>query len=373
MSAVQKLTLARVFASTFCELIAVLMLMPVMTLRLAARAEPPWVIGFFGATLYVAIFIVTPFAAACTRRFGLRATYVLSGSTPLLAVAIVLATSQLAWWFLAAVVLGLFGGLRWVTAEAYVAEVAPANRRGVVIGAFETMVGACFVIGPLLISWTGIDGARPLWVCGGLLLLGIACLFGLPSLVTHGEVSSRVAFTQLARERPLIVIAALIGGMLESTPTTFLPVVSLASGAAAATAAMLVAVLGVGGFICQVPVGHYADRRPLDTLFRLCLWGVLAGGGALLAAVHWPMLLWPIALVWGAAAGGIYTLAMITIGHAYSGVALVGATAALVFAYSLGGAAGPALAGLAIDLAPQAGLPLLMCTVALVGLALIRQ
>lgn len=349
------------------------MLMPIMILRLAARDEPSWVIGFFGATLFIAIFIVTPFAAVCTRRCGLRATYILSGGTPLLAVAIVLTTSQLAWWFLAAVVLGLFGGLRWVTAEAYVAELAPAARRGVIIGAFETMVGACFVVGPLLVSYSGIEGARPLAICGGLLVLGLLCLLGLPAIAPHGEGSARAAFTRLARERPAIVIAAVIGGMLESAPTTFLPVVGLASGAAAATAATLVAVLGVGGFICQLPVGHYADKFALERLFRICLWGVLAGGLTLVAAVEWPVLLWPIALLWGAAAGGIYTLAMITIGHAYSGANLVGATAALVFAYSLGGAAGPALAGLAIGAAPAYGFPALMSAVAVLGLLLIRE
>ena len=213
------------------------MLMPIMTLRLAARDEPSWVIGFFGASLFVAIFIVAPFAAVCTRRFGLRATYVLSGSTPLLAVAIVLSTSQLVWWFLAAAVLGLFGGLRWVTAEAYVAELAPAARRGVVIGAFETMVGACFVVGPLLVGYTGVDGARPLAVCGALLVLGLLCLLGLPAIAPHGEGSARAAFTRLARERPVIVVAAVIGGMLESAPTTFLPVVALAGGTAASSSA----------------------------------------------------------------------------------------------------------------------------------------
>ena len=371
LTGVQRATLLRLFVSTFCELNAVLMLRPLMTLRLAARGEAAWIIGLFGAALYSAIFVVTPFAAACTRRLGLRATFVLTGSAPLTAVALILVTARLEAWFLAATVLGLFGGLRWVAAEAYVAQAAPSARRGVVIGAFETMVGACFVTGPLLIAATGIDGTRPLLICAGLLMLGIVCLVGLPPLATHGADRSRVAFLRLAHERPLLLVAALIGGMLESAPSTFLPVAGLAAGLSAGAAAALVAVFGAGGFLCQVPIGYYADRAPLAGLLRLCLWGVLAGGVALWPAAQWPVLLWGVALVWGAAAGGIYTLAMITIGHAYSGVAMVGATAALVFAYSAGGALGPALAGLAVELAPGWGFAALSCAIACVGLRLI--
>lgn len=368
----RRLTLVRLFVSTFCELNAVLMLMPLMTLRLAARGEAAWIIGCFGAALYTAIFLVTPFAAACTQRIGLRATYVLSGSAPLFAVATLAMTARLELWFLAAAVLGLFGGLRWVTAEAFVAEAAPAARRGAVIGAFETMVGACFVTGPLLISATGIVGAPPLLVSGGLLLLGLGCLIGLPALAMHGEERARDAFLRLAHERPVLLLAALIGGLLESAPSTFLPVVGLAAGLSAAAAAGLVAMLGVGGLVCQFPIGHVADRYPLLRLLRLCLWGVLGGGLLLWPAAHWSGLLWPVALLWGAAAGGIYTLAMITIGHAYSGVALVGATAALVFAYAVGGALGPALTGLAIEVAPTAGFAALVCVVAVLGLCVMR-
>lgn len=373
LTGVQRLTLIRLFLSTFCELNAVLMLMPLMTLRLAARGEAAWVIGLFGSALFGAIFIVTPFAAACTRRLGMRATYVLSGTAPLLAVTLIALTARLDAWFLAAAILGLFGGLRWVTAEAYVAEVAPVARRGVIIGAFETMVGACFVTGPLLISACGIDGSLPLLVCTGLLVAGIACLIGLPAIATAGDDRSRAAFLRLLHERPLLLVAAIIGGMLESAPSTFLPVAGLAGGLSTAAAAGLVAVLGVGGFACQVPIGYVADRLPLVRLLRLCLWGVLAGGLLALAAPRWPALLWPVALLWGAAAGGVYTLAMITIGHAYRGVALVGATSALVFAYSAGGALGPALGGVAVELAPGIGFALLICAIAGLGLGVVRE
>ena len=65
----------------------------------------------------------------------------------------------------------------------------------------------------------------------------------------------------------------------------------------------------------------------------------------LLLVPYAPTVIWLIAIVSGGAGGGIFTLAVISVSRQYSGVDLVGATAAVVFAYSLGAAISPALLG----------------------------
>ena len=367
------MTLIRIFGSTFCELTGVLMLMPVLTVRLAARGEPSWLIGLFGAALYVAIFAVTPFAARCTRRFGLRRLYILSGFSPLLGVAVLGLTEHTLAWLLAVTVMGVFGGLRWVTAEAYVAGAAPAARRGAVIGAFQTMVGGCFVLGPLLLTVTGTAGVAPLVVAAALLTTGLLCLIGLAELPALPSDAATGAFRRLQHERPVLLLAALIGGTLESGPTTFLPVEALADGFSGRTADALVAVLGVGGLLVQFPLGWLADRYSAQPLLRICAWLALSAALLLLFNAQIPVVLWVAAFLWGAAGAGIYTLAMIDVGRAYSGVALVGATAALVFAYAIGAAISPALAGLVMIWWPQTGFAALMSVVAVAGLCVIPR
>lgn len=357
------MTLIRLFGSTFCELIGVLMLMPVLTVQLAARGEPAWLIGLFGASLYLAIFAVTPFTARITRRCGLRQIYIATGFAPLLVVGIFVSTEVTALWLLAVAVLGASGGLRWVSAESYVASAAPPARRGAVIGAFQTMVGACFVVGPGMLTLTGTEGHFAFQISAGLLIAGLLCLWGLPALAATDDGPTRGAFTRLWRERPLLVMAALLGGFLESGPATFLPVEALDGGLSGRAAAGLVAVLGVGGFIIQFPLGVLADRWQPATLLRALLWAGLGGAVLLLGAEQWPPTLWLAAFLWGAAGGGIYTLAMVTVGHSYTGVALVGATSALVFAFSAGAALSPALAGAVMQARPEGGFALLMATV----------
>ena len=366
------MTLARLFGSTFCELIGVLMLMPVLTVQLAAQGQPAWLIGLFGAALYLAIFIVTPFTARITRRCGLREIYIATGFAPLLVVGVFVITEAPGMWLLAVAVLGASGGLRWVSAESYVASAATPARRGAVIGAFQTMVGACFVLGPAMLTLTGTTGHLAFQVSAVLLVAGLLCLWGLPALPAADDTPVPGAFTRLWRERPLLVLAALLGGFLESGPATFLPVEALDAGLSGRAAAGLVAVLGVGGFVIQFPLGLMADRFPAASLLRAMLVAGLGGALLLLLAARWPAALWAAAFLWGAAGGGIYTLAMVTVGHAYTGVALVGATSALVFAFAGGAALSPALTGGVMQVAPSGGFAALMAAVICIGLWVLR-
>jgi MFS family permease len=233
------------------------------------------------------------------------------------------------------------------------------------------MVGACFVLGPLLLTVTGTAGVAPLVVAAVLLTTGLLCLVGLAELPAPPGDAAAGAFRRLQRERPVLLLAALIAGTLESGPTTFLPVEALADGLSGRAAAALVAVLGVGGLVVQFPLGWLADSYPTQRLLRICAWLALSAALLLLFNTQIPAVLWTAAFLWGAAGAGIYTLAMVDVGRAYAGVALVGATAALVFAYAIGAAISPALVGLVMIWWPQTGFAALMSVVAVVGLCVI--
>ncbi len=68
---------------------------------------------------------------------------------------------------------GVAGGLRWVLAEAFIAEFAPPGQTGRYIGAYATMVGLTFVIGPALLAWVGTDNTHALWLVIALLAVPI--------------------------------------------------------------------------------------------------------------------------------------------------------------------------------------------------------
>jgi hypothetical protein len=91
------------------------------------------------------------------------------------------------------------------------------------------------------------------------------------------------------------------------------------------------------------------------------------------AAQH-TALVWPVAVIWGAAGGALYTLVMVDIGATERGLSLVNSTSVLVLTYTLGGLVASSLSGALLDASPGVGFPLLLVSVAAIGwLALLRS
>jgi len=151
-----------------------------------------------------------------------------------------------------------------------------------------------------------------------------------------------------------------------------LPLYGLSVGLAAAAAALLLSVSGAGGTVFAIPAGMLADRfaDPQRGRHRLmlCLVGLLTvASGAVFAVPTWPVLVWPIALVWGAAGGTLYTLTMLDIGSRERGITLVNSTSVLVLTYTLGALVASSCAGALLDWSPALYFPATPLAVALTG------
>ena len=64
-----------------------------------------------------------------------------------------------------------------------------------------------------------------------------------------------------------------------------------------------------------------------------------------------------ILFIWGAAAGGLYTMAMAELGDRFAGAELVAGNAAFAIVFGLGGLVGGPVTGMAMDLAGAGGFP----------------
>lgn len=377
-----------IFIATFFELTGVFMLTPLLLLRLKDAGVSTAVAGLFAATAWVGIFLMTPLTSALTRRLGRRPTFWLSAVVPVITATGFLLTDALLPWFVCYLVAGMAGGLRWVLAEAVVAELSPPLQRGRFVGLFETMVGTTFVIGPALLAAVGPQSPVALWIVLGLLLLGLLVSLWIPDLPAgaddHDAHVGLHGVWHALRAHPLIMTVGFVGGFFESGLTTILPLYGLALGMGAASATLLVSASGLGSALAMLPAGYAADRlarRPgqggahgarLSILHACALLTLLAtlliplvAGAPWLAAV--------VAFVWGGAGGSLYTLAMIDIGSREQGITLVNSTAVLVLSYTLGGVLAPALGGAMLDWAPVIGFPALLLAVAGPGWWLLRR
>ena len=385
-----RLGLWAIFGSTFFELVGYFMLLPLLLLRLKGADVSTTLAGLFAASGWVGVFVITPFASAITQRLGRRPTLWLAAAVPVVSTTGFLFTDWLPAWFVLDFIAGAASGLRWVLAEAVVAEFAPPQQRGRMVGLFETMVGTTFVIGPALLAWVGPQNPVALWLVLGSLAIGLVWSLLIPPLPTAADAhSARVGLHGVwhaLRAHPLIMTVGFVGGFFESGLTSILPLYGLSLGLGVTAATLLVSASGLGSALMMLPAGLLADRMSAHPRRRFgdahavrlrllhgCAVITLLATLVIPFVAQTPWLAAPVAFLWGGAGGCLYTLAMIDIGSREEGITLVNSTAVLVLSYTLGGVLAPALGAAMLDWAPMLGFPALLLAVAGPGWWLLRR
>jgi MFS family permease len=369
--------LLAVFSATLFQLSGIFMLAPLTLLMLKRADVSTTTAGLFAATTWLGTLVMTPFASQLARAVGRRQTMWLASTMPVLATLGFMLSDNLWLWFVLQLLAGITNSLRWVLAEAFIAEFAPRGQTGRYIGSFATLVGLTVVIGPALLAWVGADNTQALlWVLL-LLVLGLALTALIPHLPTaHDSRSTHIGWCGLwqgLNAHRVVVLAGFVGGFFDLGLDSTLPLYGLTLGLNADASALLVAVSGAGGTLMALPAGMLADRfaNPAQGRRAMMMW---LAGLILLATLVSPLapqhtaLVWPIVAIWGAAGSTLYTLVMVDIGATEKGLTLVNTTSVLVLAYTLGGLMASSLTGLLLDLSPKIGFPLLLVGVATIGL-----
>ena len=348
-----------------------------LALTLTAGGASAFAVGALASAFWAGIFVASTAAHAVVERLGHARCFLVAMAMSALAVASLLPHDAYAGWLAAAAVMGLGGGLVWVSGEAWLAEAAPRERRGLLIGLFETSVGLGMLTGPALLPLSLWAGVSPLAVALLFMAGGLVCAWPLlqvaqPAVDAHtaGANGSEVRNDWRAFALPLVAVAA-ASGLMESGTSSLLPSISMRLGFALDAAAWLGAFIGAGSALLQAPFGALADRTGLRRAMALAWAMVLA---ATLSLWWWSdtpqQVLWPVGFVLGGVGGAVYTLVVIELGHRLVGSGLVKAMGLLVTAYTAGTAGGPVLGGWLFDRAGLPGLAAVMTLCGLVGAGL---
>ena len=177
----------------------------------------------------------------------------------------------------------------------------------------------------------------------------------------------------MLKTAPIVMLAAFVAGLVESADLTLLPLFGTHSGLNEKAALLLVAVFMVGNVVLQVPIGLLADRYGRKTLLGICAAASCIGPLLLQRCLSTPLLLWPLLFIWGGTLYAFYSQGVALLGEQFAVENLPMANTLFVMVYCLGGVIGPSAGGMAMDLWPGRGLPLLLSGAAalmLGGLAL---
>ncbi|MDP6705062.1 MAG: MFS transporter [Alphaproteobacteria bacterium] len=330
---------------------------PLLSLILEARGTERTLIGLNAAMPALAMLLVSPLIPRLVGGIGFR---------PFLfgCLAIELATflalpvfDHLYAWFAIRFVMGASGGGLFIVAETWINQIADDKNRGRIMGLYVTVLAGGFAAGPLILVVTGTAGWTPFLVGAGFIAAAMLPLTrtGADAPVLEGRASfSILRFIAIA---PTLAGAVLVFAFVETTLFALMPVFAVRSGAAEATAAIMLAVLTVGNVAAQLPIGWAADRWDRYGVMIACAAAGLAGALLLPLLIGTGAALWLMLLVWGGLLPGIYTVAMAILGQRFRGDDLITANAAFGVLWGVGSLAGPALGGAAMDLWDPHGLP----------------
>lgn len=330
-----------------------------MALRLNALHYSALTVGTVAGAPWLAILLLGGWAPAILRRWGYVTTNRIALGISTLALLSALPETDPLALLVSNFVFGIGLILRWVACDTWIVSVAPQHLRGRAIGTHETLMGCGIAAGPLLILLTGYAGSVPLLSCIGLLLCSGALLFALGDCDGYPEAANRSQRLAMVRIVPTALMAGFVAGAVETSSISFLPVLSAHRLFALGVTAVLGG-FGAGGTLLQIPLGWLADKAGFRRAQLITALAVAACALALPWVAQLPALLFALLFVWGGAAGGMNTLAVIEVGQRITGAGVSTGLMAVALAYTIGSVSGPVLTGWATEIFPGGGLPIVV-------------
>ena len=363
----------RLGAATTLIVTASAMTGPVLAVLLQQSGRGTAFIGAFSMLPFLMVGLLIPLMPRVLARLGTVRCY-RAGAVLQFAGVLGYALSQRPLvWAACSVVIGCGAAALWNTTEALMAEEAPPEMRGRVMGAYQTALGAALAIGPFLPGLLQLEAPSVLWLAvamvGGCVLLAVTARphVGKPRDAQAGGT------WQALRLVPWLAVLAFCGGVFEAGLSAVSAAHASASGLSLRSAASVAGAIGVGSFLLQYPAGWAADRYPLTRVFTGAALALLVASVAMAFATREPWLLWACGLVWGGVGGALYTLTMVQVAHTFAGRAASGGTAAMITGYTWGGSLGPVASGSALQAGGTPGLAVVLATLALAALAAARR
>ena len=276
-------------------------------------------------------------------------------------------------WLLLRLLLGVSLTITFVIGESWINQLVPDRLRGRLVAVYGSAFAISQLCGPLLLGIIGTEADTGFWLATGLLLLGLFLLLwvaGAPKV--DADNASGRGLKGFVRTLPAIAWAVMLFAAFEAMTLTLLPVYLVREGFSQQLALIMISVVVIGDAALQVPIGWLADKVSRTTLFRSCGLVLLGSSLAMPLALHSP-LIWPVLVLFGASAGGLYTLSLILVGQRYRDDALVRAHAHIALLWGVGCLLGPASTGAASQWLSSHALPMLMAAGALVFIYLAWQ
>ncbi len=339
---------------------------PLLSLILELRGVSSDMIGINAAMTPIGILLISPAIPALSKRFGARNVAITAAVVTAFAIISFKLFDSLASWFLIRLIQGMTISVLFVLSEAWITGSASDANRGKIVAIYASVLSGSFGAGPLLISFIGVEGWTPFALGSMVVAVGIVPFLFIREVgEAEPEETSPTSILQFAPKAPMLLAAVGIFAVFDAATLSLLPVYGLKVGLDVATSANVLTALILGNMLLQLPIGWLADRFAHRWVLTGCAL-VSASGLALLPLVMPSPLKWPLLVLIGTAAYGVYTVALTSLGDRFSGIELVNGASSFGIVWGFGALFGSVAGGWAMLGFGSHGLPLGLALVFLV-------
>jgi MFS family permease len=349
-----------VLASVLSVGLALGVSMPLVSLRLESWGYGSFAIGVMAAMPAIGVLVGASFASRLAARFGTPLLMRLCLWAGALSIGLLALLPNYWVWIGLRLLIGVILTIVFILGESWINQLVVERWRGRLVALYGSSYALSQLAGPLLLGIIGAEADYGFWVgvvlllCSPLLLLGRT---GAPSAE-----ACNVTFSDLfgfCRGLPAIAWAVALFAAFEAMILTLLPIYCLRQGFTPEVALFMVSTVVVGDALLQLPIGALADRVSRRTLFSGCALLLMLSSLAIPLLLD-TVLIWPVWVLFGASAGGLFTLSLILIGERYRDDSLVRANAHIAQLWGIGCLLGPLAAGAGSQWVSGHALPLLM-------------
>ncbi|MBF8778542.1 MFS transporter [Pseudomonas fulva] len=346
--------------------------MPLVSLRLEGWGYGAFAIGVMAAMPAVGVLLGASLASRLAGWVGVPAAMRLCLWSAAVSIGLLALLPGYALWLLLRLSIGMSLTVVFILGESWINQLVVEQWRGRLVALYGSSYALSQLAGPLVLALLGSDDDFGFWAATVLLVFAPLLLFGRSGAPSTEACS--VSFRDLfgfCRRLPVIAWAIALFAAFEAMILTLLPVYCLQQGFSAELAMFVVSTVVIGDAVLQLPIGALADRVSRRLLFSGCALVLLGSSLAIPLLLHTPAI-WPLWVLFGASAGGLFTLSLVLIGERYRDDALVRANAHVAQLWGIGCLLGPLLAGAGGQWISGHALPLLMAAGAF-GLVLLTR
>lgn len=354
--------------SLLSQIVQIGTITPLLSLALERRNVSAWMIGIVVGASWLAILISYRYVPTIIKRYGLVKSCLASALLSAAAITLMSLAENLVAIFFLNLIVGFSLIIRWIACDTWIVLISDPGGRGRAIGIHETLMGLGIAVGPMIISFFGIEGLLPYLTCASLLVVSGMISTGLFQYDSRPDTPAADDRTAFWMSIPVALTGAFIAGFAETANSSFLAPYAIFSGYALTTSALFLSAFGAGGTFLQLPIGWLADRISYKGAHLFCAALVVSMSLSLFFIESSFTVSFLITFILGGAVGGMNTLAVIQAGKTVPDSHISTAMTAIALMYTLGGVVGPIVTGTIVSSYSPHGL--IYSSVAVAGLFL---